>query len=91
MPATSSIPAHVKSQRLRTWVNEIATLCKPDQVHWCDGSQAEYDTLCEQLVKSGTFKRLNPAKRPGQLPRLLRSVRRRPRRGSHLHLQPQQG
>ncbi|NJL07026.1 MAG: phosphoenolpyruvate carboxykinase (GTP) [Methylacidiphilales bacterium] len=65
MPATTSIPAHVKSQRLRAWVNDIATLCKPDQIHWCDGSQAEYDTFCEQLVKSGTFKRLNPAKRPG--------------------------
>ena len=65
MPATSSIPAHIKSQRLRAWVNDIATLCKPDQIHWCDGSQAEYDAFCEQLVKSGTFKRLNPDKRPG--------------------------
>ncbi|NJL08189.1 MAG: phosphoenolpyruvate carboxykinase (GTP) [Methylacidiphilales bacterium] len=65
MPATPSIPAHIKSPRLRNWVNEIATLCKPDHIHWCDGSQAEYDAFCEQLVKNGTFKRLNPEKRPG--------------------------
>ncbi len=46
------------------WVEEMAHLCKPDQVFWCDGSQQEYDQLCEQLVDAGTFKRLNPEKRP---------------------------
>ena len=50
--------------RLRAWVDEIAALCKPDQVHWCDGSQREYDEMCELLVKGGTFIKLNPAKRP---------------------------
>src|SRR5512145_154487 len=59
-----NFPPYVTNERLRTWVAEMAALCKPDQVRWCDGSQAEYDDLCEQLVQSGTFTRLNEAKRP---------------------------
>jgi phosphoenolpyruvate carboxykinase (GTP) len=58
------IPEYVTSQQLRTWVEEIAALCKPDHIHWCDGTQEEYDSLCEKMVKSGTFIRLNPEKRP---------------------------
>ncbi len=56
-------PAFVKHPRLIAWVNDMAALCKPTAVVWCDGSQAEYDRLCAQLVAAGTFKRLNPAKR----------------------------
>jgi phosphoenolpyruvate carboxykinase (GTP) len=58
------IPAYVKNARLITWVQEMAELCKPDRVYWCDGSQAEYDALCAEMVESGTFIRLNPEKRP---------------------------
>ena len=58
-------PSYVKNARLIAWVAEMAALCKPAQIHWCDGSQEEYDALCEQLVAAGTFKPLNPAKRPG--------------------------
>ena len=49
---------------LARWVGRIASLTSPASVHWCDGSQAEYDRLCEQLVEAGTFTRLNPALRP---------------------------
>ena len=50
--------------KLNAWVNEVAELCKPDSIHWCDGSQTENDRLCAELVKSGTFTRLNDEKRP---------------------------
>jgi phosphoenolpyruvate carboxykinase (GTP) len=59
------IPSFVKNQKLIQWVKETAELTKPDKIHWCDGSQEEYDRLCEELVQAGTFKRLNPAKKPG--------------------------
>jgi len=57
-------PEYVKNEKLRNWVKEIAELCKPDKIHWCDGSEEEYNTLCEQMVQSGTFKKLNPDKKP---------------------------
>ncbi|WP_423225254.1 phosphoenolpyruvate carboxykinase (GTP) [Candidatus Amarolinea aalborgensis] len=57
-------PSNLKHERIRTWVEEMAALCKPDAVYWCDGSQAEYDEMCSRLVKSGTFIRLNEEKRP---------------------------
>ncbi|MGB2609899.1 MAG: phosphoenolpyruvate carboxykinase (GTP) [Isosphaeraceae bacterium] len=50
--------------QLRPWVDQMAELCRPDEVVWCDGSQEEYDRLCELLVHQGTFRRLNPEKRP---------------------------
>ncbi|HYB02805.1 MAG TPA: phosphoenolpyruvate carboxykinase (GTP), partial [Ktedonobacteraceae bacterium] len=58
------IPSYVTNEKLCTWVEEMVDLCKPDQVHWCEGTQEEYDQLCEQMVKVGTFIRLNPEKRP---------------------------
>ena len=42
----------------------MAALCKPADIHWCDGSDEEYDELCEQMVQAGTFVRLNAEKRP---------------------------
>ncbi len=58
------VPDYVKNPRLVAWVADMVALCKPAAIHWCDGSQAEYDRLCQQLVDSGTFRKLNPAKRP---------------------------
>jgi phosphoenolpyruvate carboxykinase (GTP) len=57
-------PAHVKNARLIAWVADMAALCQPDRIEWCDGSEAEYNRLCEQMVAAGTLKKLNPAKRP---------------------------
>ncbi|MBX2970574.1 MAG: phosphoenolpyruvate carboxykinase (GTP) [Cyclobacteriaceae bacterium] len=54
----------VKHTEAKEWIKQLADLCKPDQIRWCDGSKAEYDELCEQLVNKGTFIRLNPEKRP---------------------------
>ncbi len=57
-------PAHLVHLRLKAWVDEIAALTDAADVYWCDGSQAEYDRLCEQLVAAGTMKKLNPELRP---------------------------
>jgi phosphoenolpyruvate carboxykinase (GTP) len=57
-------PAYVKNAKLIAWVADMAALCKPEAIHWCDGSQEEYERLCQLLVDAGTFKKLNPAKRP---------------------------
>ena len=54
----------VKNQQLLDWVKEVSTLCEPAKIHWCDGSQEEYDNLCALLVQSGTFRKLNQEKRP---------------------------
>jgi phosphoenolpyruvate carboxykinase (GTP) len=58
-------PSYVKNAKLIAWVADMVALCKPAAIHWCDGSKEEYDALCQQLVDAGTFKKLNPAKRPG--------------------------
>ena len=57
-------PDFVKHPRLIAWVADMVALCKPAAIHWCDGSQEEYQALCQQLVDAGTFTKLNPAKRP---------------------------
>ena len=59
-----NLPAHVRHSRLVDWVGRMAALTEARDVYWCDGSNAEYDRLCAQLVAAGTFKRLNPTLRP---------------------------
>jgi phosphoenolpyruvate carboxykinase (GTP) len=62
--STVTIPSYVTNTALRAWVAEMAELCTPDEVYWCDGSQEEYDRLCAEMVEAGTFMRLNEEKRP---------------------------
>jgi phosphoenolpyruvate carboxykinase (GTP) len=54
----------VTNKGLIDFVTEMVELCKPDSVYWCNGSQEEYDRLCEEMVEAGTFTRLNAEKRP---------------------------
>ena len=63
-PDTLGAPPQVKNQAVLDWVAGVVGLAKPDRVYWADGSQEEYDRLCDEMVKAGTLRRLNPAKRP---------------------------
>ncbi len=45
---------------LEQWVSDVAELTRPDSIYWCDGSQSEYDRLCEEMVERGDLTRLSP-------------------------------
>ncbi len=53
-----------RNKKVLDWVKEMATLCQPDSIYWCDGTGQEYARLCNELVEKGTFIKLNPKKRP---------------------------
>ena len=53
------------NKKLQDWVKEMAAMCEPDQIYWCDGSQEENDRLLKEMVDSGMATPLNPKKRPG--------------------------
>jgi phosphoenolpyruvate carboxykinase (GTP) len=50
---------------VHAWVDEMAHLCRPERVHWCDGSEAEKDALTQEAVARGILTPLNQEKRPG--------------------------
>lgn len=52
------------NQKLLKWVDEMAAMCQPDNIHWCDGSEEEYNRLTNLLCENGTFIKLNEAKKP---------------------------
>jgi phosphoenolpyruvate carboxykinase (GTP) len=62
VPHTAEAPT--KNAKLVDWIGEVAALTEPAGIHWCDGSEEEYDSLCQQLVDAGTFVRLNEELRP---------------------------
>src|SRR5436305_6757958 len=60
-------PKHQASSNhadLQAWVEEVAELAQPDEIHWCDGSAEEYDQLAQTLLDAGAFQRVSDAKRP---------------------------
>lgn len=55
----------IENKKLQNWVKEMADMCQPDKIYWCDGSQEENDRLLQEMVDSGMAIRLNQKKRPG--------------------------
>src|ERR1700739_1814398 len=61
----------INHNHLTRWVEEAARMCKPDRVHWCDGSQEEYQAMLRLMILAGTAVSLDEKKRPNSL--LVRS------------------
>ena len=53
-----------KHAKLQDWVREMAALCEPESIHWCDGSEAEFQKMCDLMVAAGTAEKLDESKRP---------------------------
>ncbi|KAB2965411.1 MAG: phosphoenolpyruvate carboxykinase (GTP) [Thermoanaerobaculia bacterium] len=64
MTTATPTEARTRNAHLLGWVEQIRRLCRPDDVHWCDGSAREYDLICDRMVASGTLVRLDPELRP---------------------------
>lgn len=64
VPIEKERPSRVRHAELEAWIQEVAAHTTPEKIYWCDGSEQEYQALCDLLVQKGTFVRLNPEKRP---------------------------
>src|SRR5699024_4979847 len=64
IPATGQEPKHAK---LLAWLDEVVELTQPDAIHYCDGSDAEWDQLVDHLVEKGTVVRLNDERKPNSI------------------------
>src|SRR6188472_3901853 len=64
MESSVATDAPTSHARLKAWVDEVAELTEPESIHWCDGSQQEYDRLCQEMVETGVFEKLNEEARP---------------------------
>ncbi len=62
VPVSADTPT--RNRKLLQWVDEVARLTQPDRIHWCDGSDAEYNRLASELVAAGTFRKLDEKLRP---------------------------
>jgi phosphoenolpyruvate carboxykinase (GTP) len=64
IPGADTETAPTRHARLLAWVREVAELTRPDRIEWCDGSPEEWTRITDLLVEAGTFRRLDPAKKP---------------------------
>ncbi|MBZ5645814.1 MAG: phosphoenolpyruvate carboxykinase (GTP) [Acidobacteriia bacterium] len=66
-PTAGQVTDQAKHKKLARWVNEVAQMCKPERVHWCDGSPAEYQEMLRLMIQAGTAIPMNPGKRPNSI------------------------
>ena len=63
-PTAIAFPTELKSDEAKEFIRAVVALCKPAAIHFCDGSEEEYTTLCKRLIDAGTFVKLSEEKRP---------------------------